>query len=120
MKSVILDTSFLLTCVRQKIDFASWLELEGIQGVIPLQVEKELVGLSEKGSAKDHAKIALEIINKKKYKTLDLNSKNVDQGIINYANKHKPVIVATIDRGIQKQIKNKKLIIRGKKMLEIK
>ncbi len=111
MKQVILDTSFILTCLKQKIDFFEELELEGYQIIIPKQVLNELKGLK--------SKLALDLLSYHKYKTIDLDSKNVDDGIIRYAEENPEVIVGTLDKGIQDEIKNKKIIIRGMKKLEV-
>ena len=42
MRNVLLDTSFILTCVRNKIDFFEQLELEGFKILVPKQVIKEI------------------------------------------------------------------------------
>lgn len=109
MKQALLDTSFILTCIKQKIDFFE--ELMEYQIIIPIQVIKELKGLN--------AKLALKLVSKHKFKKIDLKMKNVDGGIKKFAEKDKNIIVATLDKELQKNIINKKLIIRGKKRLEI-
>ena len=109
MKQVILDSSFILTCIKQKIDFFEEIELMGIQIIIPKQVINELKGLK--------AKLALRLLDKHKFKKIDLKTKNTDAGIKNYADKNKNVIIATLDKELKNKIKNKKLIIRGKKKL---
>jgi len=42
MKQAILDTNFILTCVKQKIDFFEWFNLNGIEILIPLEVINEI------------------------------------------------------------------------------
>ena len=42
MRIALLDTSFILTCVRNKIDFFEQLELNGFKIIIPEQVIKEI------------------------------------------------------------------------------
>ncbi len=111
MKEVILDTNFILTCIRQKIDFFEELKLQGYQILIPKQVIEELKKLG--------GKLSLELLKKNKFKKIDLKGKNVDKAIINFARKNPNVIIATLDREIKNKIKNPKLIIRGKKKLEI-
>lgn len=110
MKSALLDTSFIITCIKQKIDFFQYLESEGIQILIPLQVIRELKKLN--------AKLALRLLNKHKFKKIDLGVNNVDKGIINYAKKHNDVIIATLDRDIKSKVKNPKMVVRGRKKLE--
>ncbi|GBE20247.1 Fcf1 [archaeon BMS3Abin17] len=109
MKQVLLDTSFIITCIKQKIDFFE--ELIGYDVLIPKQVIKELEGLD--------SKLALRLLEKNKFKKIDLRLRNVDEGIKNYAKKNKNIIVATLDGELKKNIKNKKLVIRFKKRLEV-
>ena len=117
MKQILLDTSFLLSCVRNKIDFFEHLQLEGIQILIPKQVLEELKGLSK---SKRESEIALKIIQKNKPKIIELTGKNTDNSIINFAKKNPEIIIATLDREIKNSIKNKKLVIQRKKKLELR
>ena len=111
MRQVILDTSFILTCVRQKVDFFEKLEHEGFQIVIPDQAIDELMGLG--------AQLALKILEKRKFKVVKLPGKDADTAIINFSKENPESVVATLDRGLQKRIKNHKMIIRQKKKIEI-
>ena len=111
MRKVILDTSFILTCARQKIDFFEDIRLLGIQIIIPDRVIRELGGLE--------ADLALKILKKNKFKLIEIKGKNTDKAIINYAEEHPEIVVATLDREIKTKIKNSKLVIRQKKKLEI-
>ena len=114
MKTAILDSSFILTCAKQKIDFFEFLENEGIQAVVPKQVLAEILGVSK---SKDYGKTALQILKKNKFKEIVLKGKNTDLGIIKYAKENPGAIVATLDLGIKRKVKNRKMIIRGKKKL---
>jgi rRNA-processing protein FCF1 len=111
MKQVILDTSFILTCVKQKVDFFDNIEIKGMQIVIPEQVVRELKGLG--------AGLALKILEQNEFTLIHIPGKNADSAIIKFASKNPTAIVATLDRGLQKKIRNPKLIIRQKKKLEI-
>jgi len=121
MKSIILDTNFILSCIRKKIDFFHELKLLGLKIIIPIQVIKELENLSEKGNLKlrEEAKLSVQILKKNSFDKVDLKIKNVDNGIVKFAKEHEDYIIATLDKGIQSKIKNNKLIIRGEKGLEI-
>jgi len=112
MKKIILDTSFILTCVKQKIDFFE--ELIGNQILISEQVINEV-----KKQKTSNSELTLKILGKNKFKKIDIGKGHVDKRIILFAKKNPKIIVATLDRGIKKGIKNQKLIIRGKKKLEI-
>ena len=88
----------------------------GMQVAIPKQVIIEVKGLAKSQS---YAKTALKLLSKNKFNKVDLKTKDVDKGLIRFAEKNKDVIVATLDKEIKKKIRNPKLIIRGKKKLEI-
>ena len=111
MKQVILDTSFILTCVKQKIDFFEKLEHDGFKILIPEQTIDELMGLG--------AQLALNIIQKHKFQMVKIKGKDADAAIINFAKENPKVIVATLDSGLKKKIKSQKMVIRGKKKIEI-
>jgi rRNA-processing protein FCF1 len=111
MKQVLIDTNFIITCIKQKIDFFEEIYLMGIQIIIPEQVINELEKLKQEQ--------ALRLLEKSKFKEISLKGKIVDNSIINYAKENPSIIVATLDRGIQNKIRNKRMIIRSKKKLEI-
>ena len=111
MKPVLLDTNFILTCIKQKIDFFEDLEFLGLEVLIPDGVIDELKKLKQTSILKS--------LEKNNFNKIILTGKNVDNSIINYAKKNPEIFVATLDRELQKKLKNKKIIIRGKKKLEI-
>lgn len=125
---VIIDTNFILSCLKQKIDLFS--ELDRIfsicQIVIPKKVLDELETLKNRKELtikeRQAADIALQIIEKsrEKIKILDLKG-NVDKSIINYSLSNHDVVTATLDRGIKKHVKGKAkmLTIRNKKRLDL-
>jgi rRNA-processing protein FCF1 len=122
MKYVILDTNFILSCVRKKIDFFHEIKFSGLKIIIPIQVIDELKNLSETGNLKlrDEAKLSLKLLEKNSFEKADLKIKNVDNGIVKIAKEHEDYIIATLDKEIQSKIKNQKLIIRGEKELEVR
>jgi rRNA-processing protein FCF1 len=109
----LLDTSFILSAIRNKIDFLDEIKNLGLTPIVPKQVLVELEGISK---SKSEAELALKIINK--VKKIDLKTKNTDAGIIKYAKNNK-IIIATLDKEIKNKTKNQKLIIRGKNKIEI-
>jgi len=114
MRQVILDTSFILSAIEKRIDIFE--ELLEYKILIPNQVLIEVKGILKSNPI---AKTAMKILKKNKFKTIDLKTKNTDAGIIKYSKQNPMAIIATLDRNIQRLIKNKKLVIRGKKKLEI-
>tara|TARA_Y100000310_G_C20499256_1_gene723107 strand:+ start:536 stop:919 length:384 start_codon:yes stop_codon:yes gene_type:complete len=126
MGKVILDTNFILSCVKQKIDFLEDIKLMGMEILIPKQVINELKIISKskkKLHFREQSELALKLLekNRKSWVKKDLSNygKNTDKGIINFGNKNKSIIIATLDKELKNKIKNQKLVIRGKKNLEI-
>jgi len=121
MKQVILDTNFILSCVKQKIDFFEEIPLMGISIIIPLQVIDELQKFSKqaRGSLKEQAKLALTLLENRDFRRIDLHSRKVDREIINFAKQNPGIIIATLDREMKNKTQNSKMVIRRKKKLEI-
>lgn len=111
MQQIILDTSFILTAVKQKVDFFEKIEYEGFKVLIPQQVFRELRGLG--------ANLAQKIIEQNKFKLLKIDGKDADEAIINFTKKNPTAIVATMDQELSKKIKNPKMIIRQLKRIEV-
>jgi len=116
MKQALIDTSFILSCVKQKIDFFSYLEREGFRILIPEAVIVELKKLSKSSS---YARTALRLLEKNKYEEVIMKEKTADKTIVQIAKEIPSIVVASLDNGIKRKIKNKKLVIRGKKKLAI-
>jgi len=122
MKQAILDTNFILTCVKQKIDFFKEIPEMGWEILIPTQVIEEIkrvANSTKKLRFRDDARLAQVILEKNKFKEIDIRGKYVDRGLIKYATEHPRLIVATLDKEIKDKLRNSKLIIRGKKKLEL-
>jgi len=111
MVEILLDTSFILACIENKVDFFEDLENEGYEILIPKGVINELRGLKKE--------LALKILENNNFKEIELNGKIVDYSIINYAKENPNIIIATLDNGMKSKMKNKKMIIRNRKKLEI-
>ena len=121
MKNILLDTNFILSCIRKKIDFFNDLKFAGFKILIPDEVAEELEKILKTGGKKfrEEAKIALNLLNKNSFEKIKLNTKNVDNGIVKIAGENNEYIIATLDREIKNKIKNQKLVIRGNGKLEI-
>jgi rRNA-processing protein FCF1 len=111
MKQTLLDTNFIISCIKQKIDFFEEIPQMGISIIIPEEVISELEDLKQA--------YALNLLKKSKFSKIKLNGKNVDNAIINFAKQNPGVIIATLDEDIKRKIRNSKLIIRDKTKLEI-
>jgi len=122
MKKVILDTNFILTCIKQKIDFFEEIKLMGMQILIPKQVINEIKRVAnskKKLHFRENAKLALKLLEKNFFTEIDIKNRNVDKGLINLAKENREVIIASLDREIKNKIQNPKLVIRAKKKLEV-
>jgi rRNA-processing protein FCF1 len=124
---ILLDTNFVLTCMKQKIDFPSLsdeLFNEPIKWVVPQDVLNELGILKDrkgmKVSDRSAAKLSFEILQSLNPEIVELKGKtpNVDIKIVNYV-LDKKIILATLDKGLKSRVDNKILTIRGKRHLEI-
>jgi rRNA-processing protein FCF1 len=114
MKQIILDTNFILTCVKQKIDFFEEISLMGIQIIIPKQVIAEIQRLKT-----PNAQLALKLLEKNKFKKIDIGAGHVDKKIIQYLKDKPRIILATLDRELKSKVRNSKMVIRERKRLEL-
>jgi hypothetical protein len=124
MRKVLLDTNFILSCTKKKIDFFREILLMGIEIIIPEEVIKEIKNIevsNQKLKDKDAAKLSLILLKINKFQKITLNTKDVDKGIINFALNNPEIIIATLDKEIKTKLKKKNhlLIIRGENQLEI-
>ncbi|MFZ5955503.1 MAG: hypothetical protein ACOYT4_03685 [Nanoarchaeota archaeon] len=124
---ILLDTNFILTCIKQKIDFdriANEIVDEEIKWILPEEVQNELEKLSKRKGMrtidKESAKLSLEFLKSLNPELIKLNNKNVDDGIVNYINSQKnKIILATLDKELKKRINSKILTIRTNRYLEL-
>lgn len=122
MKKAVLDTNFILTCVKQKITLFDDIRTMGYSIVIPEEVLNEIKRLEKSGKklhVRDNAKLTLKIIERNEFERMELGDNNVDRGLINLAKEDKDVIVATIDKDLKYKIDRPVLIVRGKKKIEV-
>ena len=114
MKKVLLDSNFIITCMKQKIDFFEDLTFRGFKIMIPEQIIRELKGLKIPEAA-----LALKLLEKSKFEKIDIGKGHVDKRIKKFADENSKVLIATLDSELKKKLKNQKVVIRGKKKLEI-
>jgi len=120
METILLDTNFILSCVRNKIDFIEELQLSGRKILLPIQVVNELkeIAKKKKYKLKKEAEFALKLLEHPNFEKVDLKEKYVDKGIRKFVERNKSVIVATLDREL-KRPKNRNMVITRKKRIEI-
>jgi rRNA-processing protein FCF1 len=113
----ILDSSFIITCIRNRIDFLSQLEEQGFRVKVPREVIQEMKDLKMKSKTSHEDRtaidVAFEIIEKSKVKKLRLPAnKTVDDGLIEKGKKG--CYIATLDRVIKREIPKKIVIFSSK------
>lgn len=100
----ILDSNFIIACVRKNIDFLSQLEEQGYRVLLPREVFHELRDLRLKLPHADRTAIdvALDLFEKRKVKKMRLGHENVDQGLITKGKQG--AYIATLDVAIKRSV----------------
>ena len=113
MPAVVLDTNFIIICIKQKIDFFEELSLMGFKILIPDKVLGELEKLKRN--------FELDYLERYKtsYKIIKFKKGYVDKGMIEYGKKHEKAVIATLDSDLKSKLANRIMVVRGKKTLEI-
>jgi len=122
---VLLDTSFVISCVRKKIDFLSQLEEQGFEVVLPVEILQELKGVRENPKEsrmdRDAVNVALEMFEKSKIKKMSLgrrmNEERVDDALIRKGNEG--YYIATLDNEIKRAVPQKIIIFNAKKSVGV-
>lgn len=104
---VILDSNFIVSCVKHKIDFVTELEGMGFKVLLPKEVFEEIkdLRLNSDHETKVAVEVALELFKKRKVKSVTLGRKQVDEGLIEFGKKG--AYIATLDGVIKRQVPNK-------------
>ncbi len=117
----ILDSSFIISCVRKRIDFLEELKNLGFTAVVPREVFQEIKDLRSrnKSSREDRTAIdiAMEMIEKGKVKKVGLGEMRVDDALIKKGKEG--IYIATLDRAIKRAVPNKIVILDAKNSLGI-
>ena len=114
---VLLDTSFIVSCIRKGIDFLTQLNEQGFEIVLPTEVLKELRDLRNKSSTSQEDRTAIdvsfEMFENKNFERISLGGKSVDSGLIEKGNDG--FFIATLDVEIKNSIPHKIVIFGSKK-----
>ncbi len=109
---VVLDSSFIISCVRDRIDFLTQLEEQGFKVLVPRGVMQEMKDLRlRKGSSHDDRiaiDVALEMLNNKKVKKVGIGKGKVDDALIKKGKSG--LYIATLDKEIKRQVPNRVVI----------
>ncbi|MEK6873691.1 MAG: PIN domain-containing protein [Nanoarchaeota archaeon] len=126
---IVIDTNFIITCMKNKIDLFSQLEdlFPGYKITVPKQVILELEKLLKKETKtkdKQAIEISLKMLKNSRYSSPDLKTDNVDKGILNYLDNTDKAVLGTMDRELKERAKKRNLNvkflrIKSKKKIEI-
>ncbi|MCH7568896.1 MAG: hypothetical protein IIA87_05760 [Nanoarchaeota archaeon] len=118
---VLLDTSFIISCIRKRIDFLTQLEEQGFRVIVPREVFEEMKDVRRKSSSSQIDRIAidtaLEIFEHQKIKKIGLGTKNVDEGLIEKGKQG--YYIATLDRAIKHSVPKKIVIFDARKSVGV-
>lgn len=107
---VLLDSSFIISCVKKRIDFISELEGMGFKVLLPKEVFEEIKDLKVNSDYETRAavRVALELLKKRKVAGVTLGDRQVDEGLIEFGKKG--AYIATLDAAIKRSVPNKVVI----------
>jgi len=116
---VLLDTSFIISCINKRIDFLSELESQGFKVLVPHEVFQELKDVKNKVSheSKISIDVAFDLFNKRKIDKMTLGGRNVDEGLIKKGNEG--YYIATLDSGIKSKVPKKVVLIKSKNTIGV-
>jgi len=113
----ILDSSFIISCARNKIDFVSQLREQGFEIVVPNEVVSEMKSLMNKKTIsrknRDIVKLALDILDSSGVKYESFGGDVVDEMLVKLGKKG--YAIGTLDRAIKKRISRRIVILTSKK-----
>ena len=112
---VILDSSFIISCVRERIDFLTQLNEQGFTPIVPREVIQEMKDLRISNRVSHDERIAIdvafEMLEKAKIKKTTLGTGRVDDFLIKRG--QEGIFIATLDNGIKKRIPKKIVIFKA-------
>jgi rRNA-processing protein FCF1 len=113
---VLLDSSFIISCIRKRIDFLEQLSEQGFVVKVPKEVVQEMKDLRKKNRTSHDDRIAIDVamgmFEERKVKKMSVGGKNVDEGLIEKGKEG--YYIATLDSGIKNKVDNK-IVIFGSK-----
>jgi rRNA-processing protein FCF1 len=116
---VLLDSSFIISCLKRNIDFIDSLESQGFKIMVPREVLQELKDLKMKSKREDRVAIdlALEMFERRKVKKMSLGNDSVDSCLIKKGKEG--YYIATLDGAIRRMVPNKIFIKNSGNDIEI-
>jgi len=112
---VLLDSSFIISCVRERIDFLTQLQEQGFTPVVPREVLQEMKDLRLRNGTSHNDRIsidvAFEMLEKEKVKKTTLGAGKVDDWLIKRGKDG--IFIATLDNGIKKRVPKRIVIFKA-------
>lgn len=107
---VLLDSSFIISCIKRKIDFLDELAGMGFKVLLPKEVVEEIKDLRLDGSLENRnaAKVAIELFTRRKILRTTLGDRRPDEGLIEFGKRG--AYIATLDAVIKRSVPNKVVI----------
>ena len=113
----VLDSSFIISCIRRKIDFLSELEGRGFKVRVPKEVINEIKDLKvRKGQSRevrDAVDALLDMFEQRKVRKMSLGKGKVDEELVRLGKEG--IYIATLDNGIKREVPNRIVILSSKK-----
>ena len=118
---VILDSSFIISCVKDRIDFLTQLMEQGFTPVVPREVLQEMKDLRISNRVTHEERLAIdvafELLEKAKVKKTTLGGGRVDDFLIKRG--QEGIFIATLDNGIKKKIPKKIVIFKAQNRIGV-
>ena len=116
---VALDSSFIIICVKNHVDFLGKLYEDGFRVVVTREVMQELKDLRTKVSHVDRVAvdIALRLLEGNNVEKIRLGKRSVDEGLI--ALGRKGAYIATADAAIKRAVPNRVVFVSATKSLMV-
>jgi rRNA-processing protein FCF1 len=118
---VILDSSFIISCIRERIDFLSQLQEQGFTPVVPREVLQEMKDLriSNRSSREDRLAIdvAFTLLEKSKVKKMSVGQGKIDDFLIKRG--QEGIFIATLDNGIKKKIPKRIVLFKAQNKIGV-
>lgn len=112
---VLLDSSFIVSCMKKNIDFLTQLEEQGFKVKVPQEVLQELKDLRLDVGREERQAIdlAFQIFEQRKVKKIKLGHKKVDDGLIEKGGEG--YYIATLDREIKRHVPKRVVLFDAQK-----
>lgn len=118
---VILDSSFIISCIRERIDFLTQLAEQGFTPIVPREVLQEMKDLRIRNGVSHEDRIAIDVafdlFEKAKIKKTSLGTGKVDDWLIKRG--QEGIFIATLDSGIKKKIPKRIVIFKAQNRVGI-